>query len=693
MRISGFASGMDIDTMVRDLMKAESMPLQKMQQDKQVLEWKRDDYRTMNKLLLDFRSTLTNMKLTSNYRAREVSSTDEAKVTATASSAASESSFNISNVTQLATAATLKNEGGLSTDANNKIDPSKGLYGQDAKFLGDSTNVWKQGAVETKSLKAASNDEVLQLGSAVHDMDAINIKLNGKSYEAVSGVAVADLEANQVLVDEATGSLSFKDGVLKSGATVSAEFIAENKTQTQTLTADASAFQLQRGSINDLSLDVTEGGTTTTYTIGAATGADNEFELTDGTNTIGTINRETGKILFNTPVTEGSEISATYDQNYTNFNIGSHTSNGEVSSNFIVAGNESLNSVINEVNKSNAGVSMFYDSFSDQVTLTRKETGNYNGLDSKDPANGGEVANREITTSGAFINNVLRFGNGTESGGDNIKLNINGLDTERNSNNFQVDGVTFNVKQTFAESTTLNVSNDSEAVFDNIKEFVETYNTLIGAVNGKVNQEFYRDYRPLTDDQRESLSEKQQEDWEERAKSGLLRRDTILSGALSDMRNDFYSPINNAASEGGFNQLASIGITTTSNYMEGGKLEINEAKLKEAISSDPDAVENLFRGTGDTYGEKGIAHRLTDTVNASMDRIYERAGRATATNQQYTLGRNLTDISEQIDRFEYRLNQIEDRYWRQFTAMEKAMMQANNQATAMMQQFGGMGQQ
>ena len=79
MRIGGLASGMDIDSIVADLMKAERMPLDKLKQKKQVLEWQRDDYRSMNTLLLDFRSELTQMKLSSKYRARTTTSTDETK--------------------------------------------------------------------------------------------------------------------------------------------------------------------------------------------------------------------------------------------------------------------------------------------------------------------------------------------------------------------------------------------------------------------------------------------------------------------------------------------------------------------------------------------------------------------------------------------------------------------------------------
>lgn len=122
MRIGGLASGMDIDTMVKDLMKAERIPLDKLKQKKQVLEWQRDDYRSMNTLLLNFRSELTTMRLSSTYRARGTTSTAESKVTATASSAASLASYTI-KVDKLATAATKVNTEGISK-SNQKVDLS-----------------------------------------------------------------------------------------------------------------------------------------------------------------------------------------------------------------------------------------------------------------------------------------------------------------------------------------------------------------------------------------------------------------------------------------------------------------------------------------------------------------------------------------------------------------------------------------
>src|SRR5690606_8962365 len=117
------------------------------------------------------------------------------------------------------------------------------------------------------------------------------------------------------------------------------------------------------------------------------------------------------------------------------------------------------------------------------------------------------------------------------------------------------------------------------------------YNEIIGKINEKLREERYRDYRPLTDEQRKEMSDREIELWEERAKSGLLRGDIILSNALSNMRTAFY---NNVDTDGPFKHLAEIGIKTTANYMEGGKLEINETKLKEALAQDSDAVYKLF---------------------------------------------------------------------------------------------------
>ncbi|MBW3110854.1 flagellar filament capping protein FliD [Bacillus sp. MCCB 382] len=670
MRIGGLASGMDIDSLVADLMKAERMPLDKLKQKKQTLEWQRDDYRSMNTLLLDFRSELTQMKLSTNYRARTTSSTNSDYVTATASSAASQSSYSIKNVTQLASAAVLKNAGGVSASSTDKMDATKSLHSQNTKMRNSLT--WSAGVVESKNFTVASEGttELSLDGLNAIDSNAVNIKVDGKVFKVVQSPPTSD---GEIFLDTTNDKLLFGGAGLKKGAVVNAQFVTENKTDSTTLTQPSSSWQLSRGSIHSVdAIKIND----VTYSV--SDGSNDTLDIKDASdNIVGFINKETGKVNFNTEQAKDTKIEVTYKQNYTSFSLGAHTSKGETSETFLVQGSQSLNSVMEKVNSSSVGVTMFYDSFSDQLTLTRKETGNFN------------EAGKEIIKSGTFMNSFLRFGSGTETDGQDAIFNLNGLDTRRHSNTFEMNGVTLNIKNTFTDPVSISVNNDSTKVFDNIKEFVTKYNELIDKIQKKTSEDYYRSYQPLTDEQRESLSDKQQEQWEEKAKSGLLKRDPILTGVLSQMRTDFYAPVSNEKVSSAFSQLASIGITTSSNYLEGGKLVINDADLKKAIESDPESVENLFRGDGNTFNQKGLVQRLYDSVNQSMDKLKEKAGNSFSTNQQFSLGRELTNVDSSIDRFQDRLKQVEDRYWRQFTAMEKAIQRSNEQSMFLMNQFGG----
>lgn len=680
MRIGGLASGMDIDTIVEDLMKAERIPLTKMQQDRTWLTWQQEAYKEMNLMLFDFRKQLVDMKLTSSYRSRTTSTTDENLVTATATSAASETSYTISDVTQLATAASKVNTGSVFSDPA-AIDTGTKLYDLESSFASGIT--WSSGSVESENItvSAANDTFTLDLATGAKIMNPtseMSVKVNGESYEIVTNIG--DLADGKVYVDQNTGELQFNQALNKNDV-IEVNYVADQEVETFDLSADTSTFQLSKESIVDSSVSITVDGTTT-YTTNAS------GEVLDGSsNVVGSIDYTTGEITFDTPIASGSSVEISYKQNYTSFKIGSHTADGYKEEVFNVQASYTFDTVMNMVNDSDAGVSMFYDEQTGQMTLTRTETGNFNGDDPNDAGYAQDASHQEIITTGNFINTSLNFNGANETGGQNAEFTINGLATERSSNTFEVSGVTFTLKQEFTgQNVTVNVSNDTEAVFENIKSFVEKYNELIEKMNDKVSEERYRDYKPLTDQQKEEMSDKEIELWEEKAKSGLLRSDSILNRALNDMRRDFYTQVENGEL---FDQLAAIGITTSSNYREGGKLEIDEAKLKAAIQEDPQAVEKLFTDQGTTYANKGIVHRLYDTVNETMDRLNEKAGNPFNPSMESFLGERLEDLEERIDAFEDRLIDIENRYWNQFTAMEKAIQRMNQQSMYLMQQFGG----
>ncbi|MCM3787399.1 flagellar filament capping protein FliD [Domibacillus indicus] len=610
LRVGGMASGMDTESIIKDLMKAERIPLDKLKQKKQTLEWQRDQYREMNLLLNDFKNltSSTGMKKTQNYRASAVTTSNESLVTATSSTAASQGSYNISSVTKLASAETWVTAK-LNETAGETLDATKALSdAANNSFAKDFA--WTSGKVESKTLSGVTGGNTVSLGVAagsVQSADAVkmSVKVNGVDYNVIAPGDSFDASKNQAKID-ADGNITFSNSIA-AGSTVKVDYIS-----------------------------VAQNG-----------------------------------------------------EQYADFSITAQTSKGEVEENFLISSTDTLNQVVSKVNGSNAGVSMFFDMATNKISLMQKETGDF----TKDN-NGDYTLNTasNLSISGVFATDILKLDNtAAVSKGSDAEFVINGLATTRKSNTFDMNGVSITLKGTFdsTQAISLSVSKDTDTVYNNIKDFVDKYNTLIAAISKKTSEERYRDYTPLTDEQREQLSDKQQEQWEEKAKSGLLRRDTTLTGVLSTMRSNFSQAVTNSSTNASYNQLAEIGITTSSNYLEGGKLEIDETKLKKALAENPEAVEALFiGGSGSTsVSEQGIIHRLYNTVDKAMDQLKDRAGSAGYTNQKFAIGRQLTSVDNSITRFEDRLTQVEDRYWKQFTAMEKAMQNANSQSAYLMQQF------
>ncbi|MGG3433328.1 flagellar filament capping protein FliD [Heyndrickxia coagulans] len=682
-RITGLASGMDIDSIVEKMMTAAKQPLVKLQQQKQILEWQEEDYRTLNQKYFDFRSTLSNMKLTSKYRARTTTSSNESYVTATAANNASLGSTTIQSVKQLATAATRVAAAPISTDSSNKVDLNQSLWKQSGNFSGSIE--WSQGGVisDTITAKGDSTDPTsvtFDLKGTLNSNMPMNVKMNGKTYEVVTDPSVT-LSDNQVLLTTAGGQATLKfNSNISAGTSISVEYVVDKATKSATVSSDTKSIQLDFGDIITDSFTMTVGNNN----VSLSQGTDGNMNLFIGSTQIGTLNPETGKIDFNSDfgsIYSGSAIQISYQQNYTSFNLKTYTSSGLVNGNFYIGADKTLNDVISKVNNSNLGLTMYYDEYKDMFTLTRKETGNFNSSSSVD--NGNEIIISSDTDTYDFLRDTLKFSGSTdtEHGGTNAVFNINGLDTERTSNTFTISGVTYTLKSEFDSPVTISVSNDVDTIYNNIKNFVDQYNSLIDAVQSKLNEDRYSDYAPLTDDQRKEMTDTQQDQWDKKARSGLLRNDMTMKSSLSNMRSLIYSKVNNANISSEYNQLSSIGITTTSDWLKGGKLEINEDKLKAAIQNDPDSVELLFRATGSTTSEKGIVQRLYDSVNNTYNTIVDKAGKSTYVNTQFTIGKNINDLTDKIRDMNDKLGKLEDRYYAQFTAMEQAIQKYNSQYT------------
>lgn len=376
-----------------------------------------------------------------------------------------------------------------------------------------------------------------------------------------------------------------------------------------------------------------------------------------------------------------------------------------------------LDDIITEINKSDLNINVSYDSNFDRVFINSKTTGANVSLKIED--------NSSIVSGNDFFSDILKVnidddpsdGAVETAKGENLEFTLGeGTDATNltnSSNTFTINGMNITAKN--LGTSTIRVESDVDAVYDKIKGFVDNYNELIGKINSKLTEKINRDYQPLTDEEKESLTEDQIKKWEEMAKSGLVKNNKILEGILSNTRMALYDTVDNTISN--ISHLTDIGIDT-GKYSEKGKLEIDDFELKQAIADDASGVMDLLFKTSDSgdedtkYKESGLITRVFDSITSGMEQIIEKAGPGNdvsllkqvkstilidfTTGNNYRsgsvslLGEDFLDVNQEIYQEENRLARLENRYYSKFTAMEKALSQMNNQSNWIASQLGGM---
>lgn len=344
---------------------------------------------------------------------------------------------------------------------------------------------------------------------------------------------------------------------------------------------------------------------------------------------------------------------------------------------------DSLNSVIAKINKE-TNVTAFYDGSTGQVSFMSKETGTVNGSpDGKD-----------ITFAGKFLTDTLKVTTANAVKATDASVTVNGMLMTSKSNTLTVNGVSITLNQSGGPVAVLNISNDTDKIIESIKSFINDYNEILKVLNDKIGESRYRDFLPLTDEQKKEMKEKDIELWEEKAKSGLLKNDGILSKAIFDMRLSISAQVETGSNK--YKTLSSIGIETGS-YTEKGKLFlVDEDKLRAVIEEDPEAVKNIFAGSGNGDNDRsdiGIAKRMYDDFKVAMDNITKKVGSPSYQDSTFKdnsmIGKQLYYLGREIDNRDDRLKDIENRYYRKFSAMETAISRYSSQSSFLMNQFGG----
>ncbi|GBG57940.1 flagellar hook-associated protein 2 [Sporomusaceae bacterium FL31] len=351
---------------------------------------------------------------------------------------------------------------------------------------------------------------------------------------------------------------------------------------------------------------------------------------------------------------------------------------------------KSVYDLVSDINGLGLNVKASYDSSLDRFFLYSTKSGEENQINLK-----AEDSNTELLLSKLQLGNTAELStknpppapasnpDNFTTGKDAVAI-IDGSTVKKNSNTFTISGVTYTLK---AEGTaTATVISDTDKAVEVVKSFIEAYNTTLSKINGEVNETYYKDFLPLTDAQKAEMKESEVKAWEEKAKSGLLRRDPILRELATSMRNDISNPI--AGVTGNYTTASSIGITSGS-YSEGGKLYLNETDLRKALDADPDVLSKIFGKQGETSSQSGLATRLYDTLKAASDKVVSEAGITASTDYdtESNLAKQLTDYKKRLDTLNTQLANTEERYYNKFNAMEVALQRLSQQSAWLAQQF------
>lgn len=375
--------------------------------------------------------------------------------------------------------------------------------------------------------------------------------------------------------------------------------------------------------------------------------------------------------------------------------------------------------LISDINKSGLNIKASYDEKLDRVFLYNSKSGEESKVELK-----GEAADGTSSAMGAALVNGLKVSttgsastNDTDptkpvldaSGnpvlnpdgtpkyedkfvrGKNAEAIIDGVAVSEESNNFTVAGVSYSL-QNLGEAR-VQIDSDIDAQIDTVKKFVESYNKLLTSLNDTVAEKYYRDYAPLTDEQKKEMSESQIKQWEEKSKSGMLNNDPDLKQLINKMRNAMSSAVSGLS--GDYVGLSGLGITT--NYQEkGGKLYIDEKKLKKALQDDPDVLTKVFSTTGSdekSSNDDGVVVRLYDSMTKSMSTLSRTAGTAmnATTDTQSTMAKQLTRYTEQMKTLNKKLTAWENSYYKKFTQMEVTLSKLSNQMNSLASMFGTSG--
>lgn len=745
-RMSGLSSGLDTEAIVGALMSAQSLKKTKLTQEKTKLEWTQTKWKELNtKLYKLYSEQVSKLQLQSSYMTKKASCSDEtkAKITATTKAVNGSYTMEIQNIatSQYLTGSKINADKGStkmvdldSSLLNKEIQVKVG--DKETKFtitenttIDDFTSQLQKAGLNAnfdtnqKRIFISSKDSGLANAfsittSGVSDAE-VNARKNLKDAVGYAGMS----SANKAIVDEAMAKLetsgvdtdAYKEALdaivgaeltdrtekAQAGAStyIKAKLYGENYTTYETKAKESlkSAYFTDDGEVKDeLKTKYAEEFNLYTQEEKEKLGVENMTEEEY-------VNWRANKV-YDEAVAKQADSDTT---SFVNTQISSDEETKLAVKEAAYAGKTE-----DEIRALDSRALVKYygtGKDTDPLTISAIEgTSSFSADSIKNDISGvvrdyASVADRTYDLNGSALAcigladiNVDSDGKVTVNGNadgtlpegmalikaSDSKILLNGAEMTSSSSTVSANGL--NIELTGLTKTdepiTFSVSSDTDAVYKSIKNFLTEYNSLIKEMNELYTADSAKGYEPLTSEQKKDMSDDDIKLWEDKIKASLLRSDSSLGTIRNAMKSAMMTQV---TYNGKKYSLASFGISTSRDYTEGGQYHIygdsedsayadQTDKLKKALDEDPDTVVNVL---------SGIFGNLRKTMSDKM------AGSKVSSTQTFysdiKMKDDIKDYEKQIKQWETKLADMEDAYYRKFTAMETALAKLQSQQSSL----------
>lgn len=659
-KISGLVSGLDTDSLVQELVSAYATKKEKYEKAQTKLEWTMDAWKTVNSKVYGFySSSLSNMRYSSNYSIKSATISSSSVATVSASSDATAGTQSLS-VTQLATSGYLTGAKLTATDGStvkttttlSKLGITEGtitVNGTDIDLSSDMTITSLLGKMKSAGVTAS------------FDANSQRLFVSSKSSGADNEFTLTAEDSTGLASLQKLGLFSIKDS-------------------DGTETTEMQEYRALADDDYDQSAEVTTRYNAQKYT------TDSYTTYITGLVTSATKSQTTAQTKLDTLQADGYDWTTSYDTE------------------------DEYNTAISDLETQIAGyastISTNQALLDDSSALqSAMDTANASILSSITT----EVAD-EVALAKSVVNQV---DSGTLSGSsDSVRITaqdaiikLNGATFTNSTNAFSINGLNITATATTLSSTTnssgvttevdtpvsITTTSDAQGVYDKIVKFFSDYNTMITSVDSLYYADSADGYEPLTDTEKESMTDAQIETWESKVKAALLRKDSTLSDISSSLKSAALS--SSVTIDGETYTLASFGIATQSYFTaseeERGTFHIdgNTAdsltsgktdKLMTAIANDPDTVIEFFQKLSLNMYSSLTTKMASSSLNSAFTIYNDKE-----MSSQYST------YTDKISEWEDKLADYEDFYYSKFSKMETALSKLQSQTSALSSLLGG----